>query len=105
MSGREHARDTREAPYSYSTGEMLSMETKAAPPNGHRDPTHYLPYTRRLTGTDLQFRVDEDTDQVVITVLRRDTGEVIREIPMKEPFSFTPTPDAIQTGQVIHSIA
>ena len=50
----------------------------------------------------MQFRVDENTDHVVITVLRRDTGEVIREIPVKEPFSSTPIFDAIQTGQVIH---
>jgi len=102
MSGREQARDTREAPY--STDETLSMETKTAPPNGQRDPTHYLQYTGRLTPTGLQFRVDKNTDQVVITVLRRDTGEVVREIPMKEPFSFSPTLDAIQPGQVIHAI-
>jgi uncharacterized FlaG/YvyC family protein len=53
----------------------------------------------------LQFRVDRNTDQVVITVLRKDTGEVIREIPMKEPFSLAPTLDATETGQLIHAIA
>ena len=101
MSGREQAHDTREAPY--STDETLSMETKTAPPNGQRDPTQYLPHARGPTR--MQFRVDENTDHVVITVLRRDTGEVIREIPVKEPFSSTPIFDAIQTGQVIHAIA
>ncbi|MEA2081015.1 MAG: flagellar protein FlaG [Pseudomonadota bacterium] len=102
MSGREQARDTREVPY--STGETLSMETKTAPPNGQRDPPQYLQYTGGLTPTGLQFRVDKNTDQVVIIVLRGDTGEVVREIPMKEPFSFSPTLDAIQPGQVIHAI-
>lgn len=102
MSGREQARDTREMPY--STGERLSMETRTAPPDGQRDPSHYLLHTQGPTRTHLKFRVDENVDHVVITVLRRDTGEVLREIPMNKPFSATPMLDATQTGQVIHAI-
>jgi uncharacterized FlaG/YvyC family protein len=53
----------------------------------------------------LQFRVDEKTDDVVITVRRRDNGEVIREIRVSKAFSLIPMPDATRTGQVIHAIA
>jgi len=33
---------------------------------------------------DLNIRVDHDTDKVIVKVLSRDTGEVIREIPPEE---------------------
>ena len=84
---------------------MLSMESRAAFANGQYDPAHSLPHTNGPTRTHLQFRVDEKTDVVVITVRRRDNGEVIREIPVSKPFSLVPMPDATQTGQVIHAIA
>jgi hypothetical protein len=103
MSGHEQAREAKET--FYSTGKTLSRVTESAPPSGDPDPAGYPLHSRRLTGTDLQFRVDRNTDQVVITVLRKDTGEVIREIPMKEPFSLAPTLDATETGQLIHAIA
>lgn len=33
---------------------------------------------------DLQFRVDEDVDRVVVTVVDSESGEVIRQIPSEE---------------------
>jgi flagellar protein FlaG len=32
----------------------------------------------------LQFEVDEDTDKVIIRVVDRDSGELIRQIPSEE---------------------
>lgn len=38
----------------------------------------------RSNGRDLEFRVDADTDAMVITVREAATGEVIRQIPSVE---------------------
>jgi flagellar protein FlaG len=38
----------------------------------------------RSNGRDLEFRVDADTDAMVITVREAATGEVIRQIPNEE---------------------
>ena len=38
----------------------------------------------RTNGRDLEFRVDADTDAMVITVREAATGEVIRQIPNEE---------------------
>ena len=103
MSGGRQGRATTEA--HYSAGKTLSRETESSPPSGNSGPAGYPPHTRQLTNTDLQFRVDRNTDQVVVTVLRKDTGEVIREIPVKEPFSLRRTLEAAPTGQVFHAIA
>jgi uncharacterized FlaG/YvyC family protein len=103
MSGHESTSDTSKGPY--STDETLPMEDKTAHPNVQRDPTYYLLDTLGPTRTHLRFRIDEKTDHVVITVLRPDTGDIVREIPMKEMLPFTPMSDAIQAGQVIHAIA
>jgi flagellar protein FlaG len=38
----------------------------------------------RSNGRDLEFRVDADTDAMVITVREAASGEVIRQIPTEE---------------------
>ena len=38
----------------------------------------------RTNGRDLEFRVDTDTDAMVITVREAASGEVIRQIPSEE---------------------
>ena len=38
----------------------------------------------RSSGRDLEFRVDADTESMVITVREAATGEVIRQIPNEE---------------------
>ena len=38
----------------------------------------------RSNGRDLEFRVDADTDAMVITVREASSGEVIRQIPSEE---------------------
>mgnify|MGYP003580931487 CR=1 FL=1 len=38
----------------------------------------------RTNGRDLEFRVDADTDSMVITVREAASGEVIRQIPSEE---------------------
>ena len=38
----------------------------------------------RTNGRDLEFRVDADTDAMVITVREAATGQVIRQIPNEE---------------------
>lgn len=40
---------------------------------------------------DLQFRVDESTDRVVVTVVDTETKEVIRQIPTEEALSVART--------------
>jgi flagellar protein FlaG len=42
--------------------------------------TEYVQSLRR----DLQFRVDEATDKVVVTVVDPESGEVVRQIPSEE---------------------
>jgi len=103
MSDGGQARAATEA--HESTRKTKSRKTESALPNGNSNPAGYSPHSRRSTGTDLQFRVDRNTDQIIITVRQKDTGEFIREIRMNEPFSLTRTVDATQTGQVFHAIA
>lgn len=34
--------------------------------------------------TNLKFEIDDSTDQVIVKVVKKDSGEVIRQIPSKE---------------------
>ena len=65
----------RASPAAPSQGEL--RERMAAVAQQMRD---YL----RSNGRDLEFRVDADTDSMVITVREAATGEVIRQIPNEE---------------------
>ena len=38
----------------------------------------------QIRSVGLQFEVDEDTDKVIVKVLDRDSGELIRQIPSEE---------------------
>lgn len=53
---------------------------------------------------DLQFRVDKDTNQVVVTVLDSQTHEVIRQIPSEEVLAVVKSIDKIQ-GALINAKA
>jgi len=103
MSDGGQTRATTEA--HDSTRQTKSRETGSALPNGNSSSAGYPLHNRRSTGADLQFRVDRNTDQIIITVRQKDTGEFIREIRMNEPFSLTRTINATQTGELFHAIA
>lgn len=45
---------------------------------------------------DLQFRVDEDTDRVIVTVTDSETHEVIRQIPSEEILAVAKSLENIQ---------
>jgi flagellar protein FlaG len=45
---------------------------------------------------DLQFRVDEDTNKVVVSVVNPETGEIIRQIPSEELMSVARTLGQLQ---------
>jgi uncharacterized FlaG/YvyC family protein len=64
-----------------------------------------LSYGRGLTGKAVGFRVGEKLDHTLVVVFQHDTGEVIREIPVKQPFISAAVLDAIKPGSVIHAIA
>jgi flagellar protein FlaG len=34
--------------------------------------------------TGLQFRVDQDTDRVVVSIIDRESGEILRQVPSEE---------------------
>jgi flagellar protein FlaG len=74
-SGAAVASVPRAAPVAASHGEQ--RQRMAAVVQQLRD---YL----RSNGRDLEFRVDADTDAMVITVREAATGEVIRQIPTVE---------------------
>ncbi len=43
----------------------------------------------KSVGRDLQFRIDDDTGRVVVTVLVRGTDDVVRQIPPEEMLSIS----------------
>jgi flagellar protein FlaG len=45
---------------------------------------------------DLQFRVDEDTDRVIVTVTDSETHEVIRQIPAEEVLAVAKSLETMQ---------
>ena len=78
ITGTSTAPAAQPTPAAISPGEM--RQRMAAVAQQLRD---YL----RSSGRDLEFRVDADTDSMVITVRESASGEVIRQIP---------TPEALQ---------
>ena len=75
ITGTSAAPAAQPAPAAVSQGEM--RQRMAAVAQQLRD---YL----RSSGRDLEFRVDADTDAMVITVREAASGEVIRQIPSEE---------------------
>lgn len=47
---------------------------------------------------DLVFRVDEETDKVVVTVVDPESGEVIRQIPSEEVMAVARALNQVQQG-------
>jgi flagellar protein FlaG len=43
----------------------------------------------RMANSALEFRVDQDTDRVVVTISDRDTGEVVMQIPSEEALALS----------------
>jgi flagellar protein FlaG len=54
---------------------------------------------------DLVFRVDEETDKVVVTVVDPETGEVIRQIPSEEVMAVARVLGELQQGVLIDAKA
>lgn len=51
---------------------------------------------------DLQFRVDEDVDRVVVTVVDSESGEVIRQIPSEEVLAVAKSLEQAQQGLLLN---
>jgi flagellar protein FlaG len=54
---------------------------------------------------DLQFRVDEGSDRVVVTVLDSESGEVIRQIPSEEVLAVARSLEQAQQGLLLNEKA
>jgi flagellar protein FlaG len=54
---------------------------------------------------DLKFRVDQDTNQVVVTVMDQQSGEVIRQIPSEEVLAVARSIDQTQKGLLLNAKA
>lgn len=54
---------------------------------------------------DLQFRVDQDSDRVVVTVLDSESGEVIRQIPSEEVLAVAKSLEQAQHGLLLNEKA
>lgn len=54
---------------------------------------------------DLKFRVDQDTNQVVVTVMDQQSGEVIRQIPSEEVLAVAHSIDQTQKGLLLNAKA
>jgi flagellar protein FlaG len=58
----------------------------------------------QIRSVGLQFEVDEDTDKVIVKVLDRDSGELIRQIPSEDIRSLTRALEELK-GLLIHQDA
>lgn len=58
----------------------------------------------RNTPVDLQYRVDQDTNLVVVKLVSRDNGDVIRQIPSEEMLRIAKAIDTLQ-GVLLHQTA
>ena len=47
---------------------------------------------------DLQFRVDKDSNRVIVSVVNAESGEVIRQIPSEEVLAVARNLDQLQQG-------
>jgi flagellar protein FlaG len=54
---------------------------------------------------DLKFRVDRDTNQVVVTVMDSQSGEVIRQIPSEEVLAVARSLDQMSQGLLLNTKA
>jgi flagellar protein FlaG len=54
---------------------------------------------------DLQFRVDENLNRVVVTVVDSDSGEVIRQIPGEEVIAVARSLEQMQQGVLLNQQA
>ena len=65
---------------------ILASTTPAAPPDVPRveQASAQIESYVRSSGRDLQFRVDDESGRVVVSVRDSETGELIRQIPNEE---------------------
>lgn len=54
---------------------------------------------------DLQFRVDEDVNRVIVTVVESDSGKVIRQIPSEEVLAVAKSLEQAQQGLLLNEQA
>ncbi|MCK7583262.1 MAG: flagellar protein FlaG [Chromatiales bacterium] len=54
---------------------------------------------------DLQFRVDEEIDRVIVTVVNSESGEVIRQIPSEEILAVARSLEQAQQGLLLNERA
>jgi len=102
ISGRTQASEVTAA--SHAVAKTVTRETGNVAPNGQPDAAAQLRDVRGLMGTELGFRIGDNLDHVLVVFLQRDTGEVIREIPVKGPFLSRATLDAIRSGPGLHVV-
>ena len=54
---------------------------------------------------DLQFRVDKDSNRVIVTVTDSESGDVIRQIPSEELLAIARSLEAAQQGLLLNAKA
>jgi flagellar protein FlaG len=103
------------------TGPGVPAATPAAPvrqelpaeakPEATPEPREVAEAVSRIQGyvqtlrRDLQFRVDENLNRVVVTVVDSDSGEVIRQIPGEEVIAVARSLEQMQQGLLVNQQA
>ena len=61
--------------------ETTTKETETADRPAVREAVAALNEQLELEQRSIRFRIEEDTDELIVTVLDKETGEVVRQIP------------------------
>ena len=84
LSGRPSAIGAPAAPQGVDAAEAAADAVEAATPTQVEQAVHEVNASLQNRSIGLRFEVDEDTDKVIVKVVERESGEVIRQIPSEE---------------------
>jgi flagellar protein FlaG len=87
------------------TRQELPLSGQKAPPEDEaRDVQEAVDRANQavqLVQRDLQFRVDEDLDRVIVSVVDTESGEIIRQIPSEEMIQIARSLEKLQEGMLL----
>jgi flagellar protein FlaG len=66
-----------------------AAQEQRASPEQMTEAVQQMNRAMRMANSALEFRVDQDTDRVVVTISDRDTGEVVMQIPSEEALALS----------------
>jgi len=84
LSGRPSATAAAAATEGVDAAEAAADAVEAATPTQVEQAVHEVNASLQNRSIGLRFEVDEDTDKVIVKVVERESGEVIRQIPSEE---------------------